>query len=99
MWEQIGFSTLTFPLGILKVSELDVEPQLREGRSLSHPFSSNIFTTGLLGNCSCFRVFRDALRGTSHTHLFVLPDTVVQNKQESFGLLFNWKKMFVCFIE
>lgn len=89
MWEQIGFSTLAFPLGILEVPEFGMESQLREGGPLSPPFSSNIIITGPLGNRSCFQVFRDALRDTPHPFLFALPDTVVPNKPESFGLLFN----------
>lgn len=51
-----------------------MEPQLREGGPLSHPFSSNI-TTGLLGNRSRFQTFRDALRDTPHPYVFALPHT------------------------
>lgn len=69
MREQVGFPTLALPLGILKVPEFDMEPQLREGGPLSHPFSSNIIATGLLGNHSCFQAFRDALRDTLHPFL------------------------------
>lgn len=75
MWEQIGFSTFMFPLGILKVPEFHVEPQLREGRYLSHVFSSSIITTGLLGNCSSFQSFRtnsnnnDALNWSTYSFL------------------------------
>ena len=76
---QTGFSTFTFPLGILKVPEFDMEPQLREGGPLFHPFSSNVISTGLLRNRSCFQAFRDALGDTPHPYLFALPDTVVQS--------------------